>query len=143
MISMLSEIIYDFICFSGPARAGSNSSPRRLKSSPDPVQMHPAARPLRLSVLSGLELKLQWFITRMKASWTPALGRHPPIPIPLLGALSVLPPLPQDLDGLVAHHLQGLENDVGVRLTNAICAEIGGPPNVRPMYGVTTIRPAR
>ena len=64
------------------------------KRRPDPVQMYPAARPLRVSVLSGLEIKLQWFITPMKASRTPALGPHPPIPSPLLRALSVLPSSP-------------------------------------------------
>ena len=32
--------------------------------------------------------------------------------------------------GLVAHHLQGLVNDVGVHLTNAIGAGIGSPPHI-------------
>ena len=63
--------------------------------------MYPAARPLRVSVLSGLEIKLQWFITPMKASQTPPshrrLARTPPSPFHLLGALSVLPLFPRSL----------------------------------------------
>ena len=77
------DILCDFKCFLAPARACSNAALGRLKSSPDPVQMHlgskssaAAARPLRLSVLFGFEIRLQWFINPLKPSWT--LCPHPP-----------------------------------------------------------------
>ena len=69
-------ISYVFSRLPGPVqkrpRSGSNA-PRFESNAADP-------RPLRLSVLFGFEIRLQWFISPFKASQT--LGPHPPPPLP-------------------------------------------------------------
>ena len=128
---------------------------------PGPVQKRPqscsnaprfesnaaAPRPLCLSVLIGFEIRLLWFISPFKASRT--LGPHPRPPS--LGDLSVIILMHRSMTfrlrrcGIPFHKLtikkvcvscvslqhQDLENDVGVRLTKACCAGIGGPADVR------------
>ena len=112
-----------------------------------------APRPLRLSVLFGFEIRLQWFISLYKASQT--LGPHPPSP--RLGDLSVIILVHRSMTaklrrgGIPLHkftiekvgvrrvclQLQDLENDIGVRQDHCASPRLaarvsgGGPADVR------------